>query len=174
MIETKNLKLIPCELKHFEPLLRDQPQFEQMFDVKVTDGWLEFPEAFQLGYEYLKANPTGLVWWTYLFVHTVDNVLIGNGGFKGVADKKGMVEIGYEIAPTYRNRGLATEVAQGLVNYAFSHPQIKMVDAHTLAEANPSASVLEKVGMRKIETVHDLEYGKVWHWRLVRRASNSF
>ena len=87
MIETPNLKLIPYELKHFEPLLRDQQQFEQTFGVKVTDGQLEFPEAFQFGYEYLKANPTALGWWTYLFVHTADNVLIGNGGFKGVADE---------------------------------------------------------------------------------------
>jgi len=79
-----------------------------MFGVKVTDDWLEFPEAFQFGYEYLKANPTALGWWTYLFVHAADNALIGNGGFKGVADAKGMVEIGHKIAPTYRNRGLAT------------------------------------------------------------------
>jgi len=41
-----------------------------------------------------------------------------------------------------------------------------MVEAHTLAGANPSTSVLEKLGLRKIETVHDPEDGELWHWRL--------
>ena len=36
--------------------------------------------------------------------------LIGLGGFKGAPDH-GQVEIGYEIAPGYRLRGLATEAA---------------------------------------------------------------
>ena len=48
--------------------------------------------------------------------------------------KKGVVEIGYAIAPAYRNRGLATEAAQGLVDYALSQPHIKMVDAHSRSD----------------------------------------
>jgi hypothetical protein len=54
------------------------------------------------GYEYLKTNPDALGWWTYLFVHTKDKMLIGSGGYKGKADDAGVVEIGYGIAPAYR------------------------------------------------------------------------
>jgi len=168
MIETENLKLIPCELKHFEAILHDPKRLEGMLGVCVADGWMSFPEAIPHGYEYLKANPAALGWWMYLFIHAGDKMLIGLGGFKGKVDEAGMVEIGYEIAPDYRNRGLATEAAQGMVDYAFSQPEIKIVDAHTLAEINPSTSVLEKIGMKNIGTINDPEDGEIWHWRLER------
>lgn len=139
-----------------------------MLDVSIIDGWTSFPEAMPYGYEYLKTNPDALGWWTYLFVHAADKTLIGLGGYKGQPNDSGTVEIGYEIAPAYRNRGLATEAAQGLMDYAFAQPQIETVDAHTLAEVNPSTKVLEKIGMKNIETLTDPDDGELWHWRLNR------
>jgi ribosomal-protein-alanine N-acetyltransferase len=171
MIETASLKLIPCELQHFEAILTNQKQLEQMLGVRVFNNWFDFPgvasiEAIQFSYEYLKANPDALGWWTYLFVHVEDNALVGLGGYKGKADTSGMVEIGYAIIPDYRCRGLATEAVQGLIDYAFSHAHIKSIDAHTLAEHNASTKVLEKAGMEKVGTVHDPDVGEVWHWSL--------
>ena len=168
MIETARLRLIPCELKHFEALLNNPPQLEAMLGVSTAKDWLSFPEAISHGYEYLKANPNAHQWWMHLFIHKEDNRLIGCGGYKGEADDAGMVEIGYEIAPAYRNRRLATEAAEGMIAHAFSHPHIKMVDAHTLAETNHSTRVLEKVGMKNIGTTHDPDDGETWHWRLNR------
>jgi RimJ/RimL family protein N-acetyltransferase len=168
MIETEDLKLIPCELAHFEAILHDPKRLEQMLGVSIADEWVTFPEAIPYGYEYLKANPDALGWWMYLFVHAADKILIGLGGFKGRPDESGMVEIGYSIAPAYRNRGLARAAAQAMIDYAFSHRQVSAVDAHTLAQTNPSTRVLEKVGMKKIESQHDPEHGEVWHWRLSR------
>ena len=159
---------MPCELAHFEAILEDHPRLGQTLGMKITDGWLQFPESMRVGYEYLRANPAALGWWTYLFTHISDNALIGNGGFAGPADVDGMVEIGYSIAPEYRNRGLATEAARGLISFAFASPQIRMVDAHTLSEVNPSTSVLERVGMKRIGTATDPDEGEVWHWRLMR------
>ncbi|HEY0407328.1 MAG TPA: GNAT family protein [Pyrinomonadaceae bacterium] len=168
MIETENLRLIPCELAHFEALLRNPPRLERMLGLSIVEGWSAFPESIARGYEYLKERPDALRWWMYLFTHTADKTLVGQGGFKGRADESGMVEIGYSIAPAYRNRGLATEAAQALIDYAFSHAHIKIVDAHTLAEANPSTRVLQKVGMQFTEALPDPEHGEVWHWRLKR------
>lgn len=169
MIKTENLKLIPCELAHFEAIVDDPKQLEQLLDVSIADEWISFPEAMPYGYEYLKTNPDALGWWTYLFVHTKDKMLIGSGGYKGKPDDAGAVEIGYGIAPAYRNRGLATEAAQGLVDYAFTQPRVRAVDAHTLAEVNPSTKVLEKIGLKNIESLHDPDDGEIWHWRLERK-----
>jgi ribosomal-protein-alanine N-acetyltransferase len=168
MIETESLTLIPCELAHFEAILHDTARLERMLDISIADGWIEFPEAMSYGYEYLKTHADARAWWTYLFIHRADRTLIGTGGFKGPANNAGMVEIGYSISPRYRNRGLATEAARGLVGYAFSHPHIKVVEAQTLAQVNPSTSVLEKIGMKKIGTIQDPEDGELWHWRLHR------
>jgi [ribosomal protein S5]-alanine N-acetyltransferase len=173
VIETTNLKLIPCELRHFEAILSDQSQLERMLGVTACDSWFDFPgiagiEALQFSYDYQKAHPEALGWWTYLFIHAKDQALIGYGGFKGGADEAGMVEIGYAICPDYQGRGLATEAARGLIDYAFSHAHVKMIDAHTLPERNASAKVLEKAGMTYVGTVDEPDGGKVWHWRLKR------
>lgn len=173
MIETARLKLIPCELAHFEAVLSDPQRLGQRLGVEIADEWLSFPEAIPKGYEYLKAKPEARGWWMYLFIHARDKMLIGAGGFKGVPDESGMVEIGYEIAPAYRSRGLATEAARGMIDYAFSYPHIRTIDAHTLPETNHSTSVLKRVGMKHIETVHDPDDGEIWHWRLNREESGS-
>ncbi len=171
MIETARLKLIPCELKHFEAILQDRGQLEQLLGVTVLDNWFNFPgvasiEAIQFSYEYLKANPDALGWWTYFFIHVKDNALVGLGGYKGKADESGMVEIGYAIIPDYRCKGLATEAAGGLIDHAFSDTHIRRVEAHTLAEHNASTRVLEKVGMANVGIAHDPDVGEVWHWSL--------
>lgn len=170
MIETENLKLIPCELAHFEAILNDSQRLALMLGVAIADGWIAFPESIPPSYKYLKAHPDALGWWMYLFIHASEKTLIGFGGFKGQPDESGMVEIGYSIAPAWRTRGLATEAAQGLIDYAFSHPQVKKVDAHTLAETNPSTGVLKKVGMKYVKALHDPEDGDIWHWRLERSS----
>jgi len=173
MISTPNLNLIPCELKHFEAILRSQEELRDLLGVKVFDGWFDFPgvagvEAIRFAYEHLKKHPDLLGWWTYLVVHVKDNALVGQGGYKGRADESGMVEIGYAIIPDYRGRDVATEAAQGLVDFAFSHSHIQSVDAHTLAEQNGSTRVLEKVGMAREGSAHDPDVGEVWHWTLRR------
>lgn len=171
MIETSRLQLIPCELSHFEAIVHDEPGLASLLQVELADEWLGFPaarEAMQPAYEYLKSHPSVLGWWTYLFIHKADRTLIGLGGFKGEVGEEGMVEIGYEIAPAYRRRGLALEAAHGMIEYAFIHPQIKRVDAHTLPELNASTGVLEKVGMKHVGTVQDPADGEIWQWSLSR------
>ncbi len=85
-----------------------------------------------------------------------------------VPDDSGTIEIGYEIAAEYWNRGLATEAAQGMVDYAFSHEEVRAVIAHTLAQRNASNRVLQKVGMKFIAEVDDPEEGKIWRWQISR------
>ncbi|MEO8435133.1 MAG: GNAT family N-acetyltransferase [Pyrinomonadaceae bacterium] len=173
MIETARLKLIPYGLMHFEAILDDQGKLAELLGATVFENWFVFPgvagiEAIRYAYEHLKANPDIAGWWTYLFIHHEDNALIGHGGFKGKPNEAGMVEIGYALVPAYRGRGLATEAAQGLMEYAFSDHRVKTVDAHTLAEPNPSTRVLERLGLKQVDTLQDPDVGDVWHWSLNR------
>jgi ribosomal-protein-alanine N-acetyltransferase len=173
MIETPRLRLIPCELSHFQAILTDQGRLEQLLGVTVLEDSFDFPgvasvETMRFLRDHLRANPEVLGWWAYLFVHVGDNVLIGMGGYKGGADEAGMVEIGYSIVPAYRGRGLATEAARGLIDNAFAHEHVNRVDARTLAEPNASTRILEKAGMKFVGAVEDPELGEVWRWSLHR------
>ena len=168
MIETERLKLIPCSHAHCEAALRDERELAELLGVSLAENWTQFPEAMPAAYAMLKANPENLGWAMYFFIHKNDNSLVGNGGFKGVFDENGTVEIGYAFSPVYWNQGLATEAAKGLTEYAFANANVKMVDAHTLAEENASTRVLQKCGMTKIGEKFDDEDGHIWHWRISR------
>ena len=172
VIETSSLQLLPCDLAHFEAILSDERDLASMLQVSIADDWLGFPDAsifMRPGYDYLKSHPSAFGWWTYLFIHAADRTLIGLGGFKGAADAQGNVEIGYALAPAYRGRGLATEAARGMIDYAFSHPHVSRVIAHTMPEKNASTKVLTRVGMKFIGAVNDPEDGEVWRWSLERK-----
>jgi len=105
----------------------------------------------------------------HLIVDRSQNRLIGCGGYKGAPDANGMVEFGYEVAPTCEGRGLATEAAKGFIENAFASPEVTIVDAHTLAEWNASTRILEKCGLTKIAEKNDPEDGNIWQWRLLRQ-----
>jgi ribosomal-protein-alanine N-acetyltransferase len=108
-----------------------------------------------------------------MVIHVSDKMLIGDGGFKGKPDEEGKVEIGYSIVPEYRRRGFATEVARALVDYAFSQPGVKAVEAHTLANGTASIKVLKKAGMSFVAEFHDPEDGLLFQWRLDKEAYNN-
>jgi len=74
------------------------------------------------------------------------------------------VEIAYGIEPEHQGKGYATEAAQGMVDYACSHDEVRLVCAHTLPEENASTRVLTKCGFRKVGEVLDPEDGLVWRW----------
>ncbi|HKH12784.1 MAG TPA: GNAT family N-acetyltransferase [Rubrobacter sp.] len=164
MIETENLKLIPCGPSHLAKAIKDKKGLEPLLGVSVPDGWPVFPGAMPRIYEKLRSDPSAAGWWSYLFVHAGDGVLAGDGGFKGPPDESNEVEIGYALVPGYRGRGLATEAARGLVGRAFSHPEVAAVRAETLRDGHGSIRVLEKLGMRFAGATDG-----VLRWRLDRQ-----
>jgi GNAT superfamily N-acetyltransferase len=164
MIETENLQLIPCGPSHLATVLEDKKGLEPLLGVSVSDGWPVFPGAIPPIYEKLRPDPSAVGWWSYLFVHTGDRTLAGDGGFKGRPDESNEVEIGYALVPEYRGRGLATESARGLVGWAFSHPEVAAVRAEALPDGQASIRVLEKLGMTFAGATN-----RVLRWRVERQ-----
>jgi len=168
MIETERLQLIACNKMHLNALIQSEQALADLLGVELAENWLVFPEAPPLFLKMLETDPQVLRWGMHLFLKKDENKIIGNGGFKGTPDENGMVEIGYAISPIYENQGFATETARGMMDYAFSWANVRMVDAHTLAEENASVKVLRKCGMTKIAEKHDTEDGTIWQWRISR------
>ncbi len=168
MIECERLHLVPCEPAHIAALLRSREELGTMLQITLPDGWPHFPEAFSPETSArLESTPALEGWYGYFFIEPHARILVGSGGFAGPPDENGIVEIGYEIAPAYQNRGFATAAAQALIAHAFSHTLVKAVIAHTLAEANASNTVLRKVGMTFVEAIEDPEHGTVWRWQIL-------
>lgn len=168
MIETPRLKIIPCTREHLEILLVSEAALAERLGVELARGWLIFPESVAYSLKMIDNDPRALLWGMHLIVHSIDNKLIGCGGYKGAPTDGGLVEFGYSVAPSYENRGLATETAIELIAHAFSDDKVLIVEAHTLAEWNASTRILQKCGLTKIGEVHDPDDGDIWHWQIFR------
>ncbi len=168
-IETKNLKLIPCDTEILKAAIQGDEILSKKINVTVQDNWTEFGVvALQYSLDRLSENEEESGWWTYFPVHKQDNKLIGSGGYKGKPTVDGTVEIGYEIALDYRNRGLATEMTKGLIENAFRDERVRLIVAHTLGQDNASTKVLQKCGFKKVEEINDPDDGLIWKWELKR------
>jgi [ribosomal protein S5]-alanine N-acetyltransferase len=168
-IETPRLFLIGCTQPVLEAISRGHRSLGLLLGVDVPLLWTEFGEdIFHYALDRIIENPEETKWWSYLPILKEENVLVGSCGYKGPPDKEGVVEIGYEVAHEYRNRGLATELARGLIEHAFQHPAVTAVKAHTHAEINASGSVLQKCGMKKTAELFDPDDGEVWLWNVLR------
>ena len=88
--------------------------------------------------------------WYFLLRENGQRTAIGNGGFKGRPGSDGTVEIGYSILERHHRQGFAPEAAAALVDWAFTHPEVGRVIAHTLPDGRASMRVLEKCGFRHV------------------------
>jgi RimJ/RimL family protein N-acetyltransferase len=136
-----------------------------MLGVESPDDWPHFPEAFEVRDEDIEASE---LWPSYFFVCPMEGTLVGNGGFAAPPNDTGEVEIGYEIAPVFQNKGYATAAAGALCELALSRTEVSAVVAHTLAQENASNTVLKKVGMSMVAELPNPEVGKVWKWSIQR------
>jgi ribosomal-protein-alanine N-acetyltransferase len=161
-----DLNLVSASFELLDAAIEDEPRLGRLLAATVADGWAGFPESLPMLRNSCASNPGGHAWGTFFFVLENPRTLVGLGGYKGAPSNDGVVEIGYAIAPAFRGRGLATAVVQQLVTRGFGDPQVRFIDAHTLAQVSASTRVLEKSGFEMVGVLEDPDDGPIWHWRL--------
>ena len=140
------MKLIPI-LEH----LHENEQFAKNADcVESLDMCVNFYK--KVGFH---------VPWICYFIQ-VDNELVGGGAFKG-KPLNGKVEIAYMTFEQHRQKAIATQVANHLVQLALETDPAVRVTALTLREENYSTKILRKNNFTWIgDTTDDGE--EVWEW----------
>lgn len=172
LIDTPRLSLLVCDLALCKAILMGDAHLGTALQARIADGWTEFgPGIFECTLDQIILDPQGMHWWSYLVLLKSPRTLIGSCGFKGRPDRYGEVEIGYEIAPAFRNQGLATETAQGLIRFAAQFPEVKGIKAHTLPNNNASTQVLQKCGLAYVQEMFDPEDGTIWQWKMPLRTT---
>jgi RimJ/RimL family protein N-acetyltransferase len=151
-LETKRLKLVLRTLEEVQAMLDAITPAER---AEVSPAWLA----------RLDRSTTPDPWvHGFYFVRRDDEVVVGQGGFKGPPTDEGVVEIAYGVSPDHQGKGYATEAAEALPAFAFQSAKVRVVCAHTLREAHASARVLTKCGFQYVGEVIDPEDGLVWRW----------
>jgi len=146
-------------------LATDRAAFAVRMGSPAPGGWPQFPEAIGFTIDRLAMHPHEADWWMHYFL--VNGLIVGSGGFVG-RPKKGVVEIGYEIAPGFQGRRYGLGAAAALVEQAFDSGEVKSVIAHTLAIDNASTKVLERLEFENEAEIQDDAGVTLWRWRLSR------
>ncbi len=154
-LTTSRLELVPANLELIQAELESQAALASALGVRVPDGWPP-GEYDRPAIEHFKAllaqNPQHAGWYGWYAILSSNGsepgILVGAGGFFGPPAEDQAVEIGYSIIPSFRGRGLTTEMVMALVEYAFSTSRVRRVVAHTAPENSGSVRVLEKAGFR--------------------------
>ena len=121
----------------------------ELLECEVPRGW---PPELMKDHEVewaqkLEADPTLSGWNAWYIVQVKPAILVGSIGLSGRPDADGCVECGYAMLPKYQRKGYATEAMGGLIDWAFSHPQVRRIRAHTYRRLAASIRVLEKNGL---------------------------
>jgi len=147
--ETKRLILHPMTAEELGWYADDPKRLAARF---FSPTWEEQPDFFKAivhkQAERVLADPENAGWHTFhLIVEKATHALVGSIDFKRPpADRS--VEIGYGVDARFRNRGYATEAADGMCRRAFQSGLVDRVVAAT-EDGNPASDrVLRKAGFR--------------------------
>ncbi len=109
----------------------------------------------------------------FMALHKKDsNEFIGEAGIIGCNPNANRCEIGYNLLPQYWMNGYATEIAKGIVKYAFENLKYERVEALALQINTASCRVLEKSGF-ELEGVlrnfnrYELGYRNVCYYGII-------
>jgi RimJ/RimL family protein N-acetyltransferase len=158
-----SVRLLPVTLEHLDAYRNEPSKLGVLLTSSIPDGWPEFPEAMDFTAEKLRAHPEQGEWWMHLFLDAESGALVGSGGFVGPPTER-TVEVGYEIAPSFRGLGYGSAAAGALRDKAVGTGEVDTVVAHTLAGESPSTGVLRALGFERVATLTDPEEGEVWRW----------
>jgi ribosomal-protein-alanine N-acetyltransferase len=146
MIETERLLLRPMRAGDLDDLLLifSDPKVAAAFSIEPfgrpeMQGWLDRNLKHREQYGY------GL----FSVVHKAARCLIGNCGLEHmeVGGSHG-AELGFDFRSDYWNRGLATEAASAVRNFAFDRLELSRVISLVRRGNAASQRVVEKIGMR--------------------------
>lgn len=150
-LRTERLQLVAVTLELARAEQADPRRLEKLLGAHVPPSWpppLNDGDSLRWTIDMLTRHPEAVGWLAWYFLHREHGELrlVGYGGFQGLPAADGTVEVGYSIVPESHRFGFAPEAVQALVTWAFTHPRVTRVIAHTLPDLRPSIRVLEKCG----------------------------
>lgn len=148
-LKTKRLILRPLQESDLETFAayRSDP------DVARYQSWTP-PFTIDQATAFLKAMnraPAGTpgVWLQLAMERQIEPGIIGDCALQIWAEDNRQATIGFTLSQAYQHQGYATEAVMGLLDYLFGEKHLHRVSAICDAENLASASLLERVGMRR-------------------------
>lgn len=95
-------------------------------------------------------------WGMFALVRREDGRAVGGMGFHGAPDEDGCAEVGYDLAPSARGHGYATEALRALSAWALARDGVRRLFATVERDNGPSQRVVTRAGYVRVADVGDL------------------
>ncbi|GAB3007779.1 GNAT family N-acetyltransferase [Amycolatopsis acidiphila] len=133
---------------------RDVAALAAELGVRVGPEWPEIIPARE-NLKAVREEPAVQPWLSRGIVLRDEGTLVGEVGFHNPPDELAVVELGYEVLPAFRRRGIAAEAVRALTDWAFATGEASTVYA-TIAHGNTaSIRLVRSLGFRFQEDYHD-------------------
>jgi len=171
MLETERLRLIPLTYKQLLMYVQCDNSLEENLQLNETNRKITPFLANVLTRTILpkvannKNNYLYFTLWTLIL--KADNKMVGDLCFKGMANEKGEIEIGYGMYEDFRGQGYMREAVAEMLNWAKTQESVFTVTAQTERKNLPSIGVLQKNGFEKY---HETE--KYFWWKVSFQKEN--
>lgn len=171
VISTDRLRLVPCTMEMLRAMeAGDNDSLSRLAGATVPEGWpsegvREHQVPQQLRALDMDANE--LRWYGRLIVY--EGAIAGVINLKGPPDARSRVEVGYEIAPQYRRRGIAGEALRAVIGWCLKQPGVQAMQARTLPDNKVSAHMLKAMGFERLGPQRDPVMGELIVWELELR-----
>lgn len=148
-------RLAPADLRAFQAYRHD-PELGRF------QGWAPTPDADAREFLRYMSEATLLqpgVWCQIGIAESATLYLIGDIGLTLASDSL-HAEIGFTLRREFQGRGLATAAVRETIDMIFENTRAEKVVGHADARNVSSIRLLERVGMRKLETRTIMSRGK--------------
>lgn len=102
----------------------------------------------------------------WIVIEKSTNQFIGCSGLKledmEMNGHKNFFDVGYRFLPEFWGKGYATESAIASIKYGFEEMKLNKINAAAHHENIGSRKVLQKSGMREIDTFHIFDFQAIW------------
>jgi ribosomal-protein-alanine N-acetyltransferase len=142
VIQTERLTLRELNLNDTKAIfrLRTKKEVVEFIDRKTLNNLSE-TRAFIERISKLTSNNKGVFW---VIESKSNSQVIGTIGLRNFEDEEDYAEIGYELEPSYQQKGFMSEAFNVVVEYGFKQMQLKTIEAFTHKNNKASIALLEK------------------------------
>ncbi len=148
-ILSDRLELVSMSPEFIEALMSGQrDRAESVIGLRLPASWPEeIHYLLKRRLEQMRRDPSEQPWLARAMVlRNDDRTVVGNIGFHGPPDGRGMVEIGYTVDPDHRRRGYAEEAVRALFDWASREHGIRLFRASVGPNNEPSLGLIRKLG----------------------------
>jgi ribosomal-protein-alanine N-acetyltransferase len=142
VLETERLTLRELNLNDAKAIfgLRTNKEINEFIDRKRLNNLSE-SRAFIDLISKLAATNKGLFW---VLESKNNQQLIGTIGLRNFEDEENYAEIGYELDPSYHQRGFMSEAFEAILKFGFENLELKTIEAFTHQKNTASIALLKK------------------------------